>query len=153
MGIDGIPSVGNLDNDTWNDTRAMSAAGIILPSFTHETDNSTAIEYSIDSAYFNTWMSNLQANNIKISPFINWYETGANTNDTKFTENPFGNALLNFTVAHTDGYPALVEVNLPYTSSYSVKNSAGNTIPFAQAPDGKTEFYVNDGDTYTITNG
>ena len=152
MGTDGIPTVGNLDDDSWNATSAMSAAGIIIPSFTHETDVSPAIEYSIDYSYFQTWVANLQANGITISPLTDWYKAGANSHDASFTENTFGSALLNFT-AHTNGYPALVEVSLPYTSSYSIRDSTGSSVSFRSAPDGNTEFYVTNGYTYTITSG
>jgi hypothetical protein len=150
MGTDGVPVVGSLDDDSWKVTSVLSAAGIIVPTFTHQTDVTPAITYSISPSYFQTWVSNLQANNITISPFIDWYKTGANTNDATFTENPFGNTLINFT-AHTDGYPALVEVNLPYTSWYSVRDSTGSSVSFRSAPDGNTEFYVTNGYTYTIT--
>jgi len=151
MGTQGVPEIASLDDDSWPVTSIMSARGIVIPSFTHQTDVTPAITYSISPSNFRTWVGNLQANNITISPYIDWYKTAANTHDATFTLNPSCTALADFT-AHTNGYPALVEVNLPYTSSYSVKDSTGSFVSFRSASDGNTAFYVNNGYTYTISN-
>ena len=88
---------------------------------------------------------------MKISPYINWYKTGANTYDSTFTENTDVPAVLNFT-AHTNGYPAYVYVDLPSASGYHVYNiTSGKTeVSYTAALDGNIQFYVDDGSTYYI---
>ena len=150
MGEAELGSIGNLYNTTWPFWANVSRGGITFRSFTHKTDISPAELYSIDPSKFQTWVDNYADKGMKISPYIAWYKTGANSHDAAFTKNPDPKTVLNFTV-HTNGYPAYVYVNLPYASGYKAYNTMGPTeVSRVQAPDGNIQFYVDDGLTYYI---
>jgi hypothetical protein len=143
-------NIANLQNSTYPFWADASAAGITTRTFTHEIDVDPAIAYSIDPAKFNDWVDNYTTNNMTISPFINWYKTGENTNSATFTESIDHSAILKFT-AHTNGYPAFVEIDHPYNATHYITNSTVNaTVPFEESPDGNMQFYVSDGITYIV---
>jgi hypothetical protein len=153
MGTSQYTNIGNLDNATWPFWNNASIAGISIPSFTHRTDIDPAVTYSIDTSKFLAWEARYRSSGMKITSFIDWYKTGENQKSATFTENTFlPGELENFT-SHTNGYPALVEVDLTYSADNIVRNTTGAVVNSSSSPDGKTQFYVNNGDRYTIDDG
>ena len=152
MGVGELPNVPNLYEDPWPWWDAATQAGITIRAFTHQTDVARPIIYSIGPQHFATFLSRYHARGMTLTPFINWYKVGANTCDATFTENTDSSASLNFT-AHTNGYPARVEVDLPYADGNRVYNVSDgmSTVRCIEAIDGKMQFYVSDGSTYCIT--
>src|SRR5665647_22039 len=149
MGVGELPNVPNLYEDPWPWWDAATQAGITIRSFTHETDVDPPIIYSISPEHFAVFLSRYQSRGMTVTPFIDWYRVGANTNDATFTENADPAALLNFT-AHTNGYPAFVEVDLPYADGDHVYNVTGgmSNVSYTRAVDGMMRFYVGDDSTY-----
>jgi PKD repeat protein len=139
----------------WNWTRNASAAGGLAPAYTHETDLEPealgAGGAAISRSKFEAIVNNYANNTMHIIGFGVWYNIQRNTNDSTLTENALKPGdLANFT-AHTNGYPALVEVNVAYSSSLRAANISGGANPsIRQAPDGNVEFYVADGMTYAV---
>jgi len=151
-GVKSLPNIGNLENATWDGWwSTVQPSGIIYRSFTHQTDVSPAIAASIDPSKYNSFVTGYSAKNTIFVPFIDWWKMSTNTNDAAFIENTDPNALLNFT-AHTNGYPALVEVNITYNPAYTVRNvTDGTEVFFRNATDGNMAFYVSNGSTYYVT--
>jgi hypothetical protein len=151
MGQAELSNIGMLHNGTWPFWANVSKGGITFRSFVYKTDIDPAETWSIDTSKFNAWVDNYGNKGMKISPYINWYKTGANTYNAVFTENTDTPAVLNFT-ADTNGYPAYVYVDLPFASGYDLYNiTSGKTeVSYTAALDGNIQFYVDDGSTYYI---
>lgn len=149
MGINEFANMGNLDDTSWAMWSIASAGGLSVRAFTHRTDESPAIDYSIDSTYFNTFIQNFSTLGMKIVPYISWYKRSTNPGTAAITYTyPYDNSLLRFT-ATTNGYPCTVCIDVPYTKVYSICDQDDTSIPFTRSEDNTVLCSIPDG-TYSV---
>ena len=148
MGMDFIPNVNTLSNETWDWWSVSSEHGAISPCFTHETDNYPAVQYSIDPDLFETFVLNLNSNGIDLVDFSKWYYSSmaqtAVTDVLQSDENT-----LKFQLNTSGGYP--VNINVQTAISPSSLDCDGVSVPFDQTSDGIQFMSVGNG-TYTLKN-
>ncbi|AKB53000.1 cell surface protein (plasmid) [Methanosarcina barkeri MS] len=148
MGMDFIPNVNTLSNETWDWWSVSSAHGAISPCFTHETDNYPAVQYSIDPDLFKTFVLNLNSNGIDLVDFSKWYYSSmAQTATTDVLQSDENN--LKFQLNTSGGYS--VNINVRTTISPSSLDCDGVSVPFDQTSDGIQFMSVGNG-TYTLKN-
>jgi len=146
MGMAFIPNVNTLSNETWAWWSESSEHGAISPCFTHETDNSPADQYSISPDLFETFVTNLNSNNINLVDFSEWYYSSmAQTATTNVLQSDEDN--LKFQLNTSGGYP--VNINVQTTISPSSLVCDGVSVPFNQTSDGIQFMSIGNG-TYTL---
>ena len=146
MGMAFIPNVNTLSNETWAWWSESSEHGAISPCFTHETDNSPADQYSISPDLFETFVTNLNSNDINLVDFSEWYYSSmAQTATTKVLQSDEDN--LKFQLNTSGGYP--VNINVQTTISPSSLVCDGVSVPFSQTSDGIQFMSIGNG-TYTL---
>jgi len=148
MGMDFIPNVNTLSNETWDWWSVSSEHGAISPCFTHETDNYPAVQYSIDPDLFKTFVLNLNSNGIDLVDFSKWYYSSmAQTAITDVLQSDENN--LKFQLNTSGGYS--VNINVQTMISPSSLDFDGVSVPFNQTSDGIQFMSVGNG-TYTLKN-
>ena len=147
MGTGYISNIDTLTNATWAWWSEGSKHGAVCPCFTHETDNSPAIPYSIAPELFETFVTNLNSKGINLVGFSNWYYSSmAQTATTNILQSDANT--MKFQLNTTGGYP--VNMNVKTTISPSNLDCNGVSIPFEKTSDGIQFMSVGNG-TYTLT--
>jgi hypothetical protein len=127
-------SVGNLCDVYWTWWANASAAGMVYPTFTHQTDPDPAIMYSISMSNFETWLDNYAAAGVSIVPYYDYWTLAQNTYHTQVSDLSIENGkALSFTIDNIGGRSRLF-VAAPWTET--VRDSAGNEVPFEVVDDG-----------------
>jgi PKD repeat protein len=147
MGTGYISNIDTLSNATWAWWSEGSEHGAVCPCFTHETDNSPAISYSIAPELFETFVNNLNSKGINLVGFSNWYYSSmAQTATTNILQSDANT--MKFQLNTAGGYP--VNMNVKTTISPSNLDCNGVSIPFKKTSDGIQFTSVGNG-TYTLT--
>jgi phosphodiesterase/alkaline phosphatase D-like protein len=124
----GLSSIGNLGDNCWDFWSAASAAGIVIPSFSHQLDVTPAITWSISPANFSTYVSNYESHGVQIAGFREYWETAQNSYHTAISDVVSDPGVsLSFKVANTGGKSRLL-VNAPWASA--VTGSSGASVPY-----------------------
>ncbi len=124
----GLTNVGNLGENCWGFWSLVSAAGVVIPSFTHELDISPAIPYSISPDNFTIFVSNYADNGIEFVGFREYWEKAQNSYHTTVSglvSDP--GVSLSFTVANMGGQSRLL-VNAPWAAA--VLDGSGGHVPY-----------------------
>ncbi|MDD3138652.1 MAG: hypothetical protein PHX08_06745, partial [Lachnospiraceae bacterium] len=147
MGTGYISNIDTLTSATWAWWSEGSEHGAVCPCFTHQTDNSPAIPYSIDLDLFKTFVTNLNSKGINLVSFSKWYYSSmAQTATTNILQSDANT--MKFQLKTSGGYP--VNMNVQTVISPSKLDCNGVLIPFKQTSDGIQFTSVGNG-TYTIT--
>lgn len=145
----GLSAIANLGDNCWTFWNTASAAGIVVPSFSHELDVTPAINWSISAANFQTFVSNYHASGLRFVGFRQYWETAQNSYHTAISNvvsDP--GSSLSFTVRNMGGKSRLL-VNAPWASA--VGDGSGRSVPFEVSGSGIV-IEVGDG-TYTVSAG
>jgi hypothetical protein len=145
----GLSKVGNLCDDCWNFWSSVSAAGIVIPSFSHELDITPAITWSISAGNFSTFVSDYASNGIQVVGFREYWEKAQNsyhTDISNIVSEP--GVSLSFTVDNIGGKSRLL-VNAPWANV--VQDSSGGNVPYEVSGSGII-IEVEAGD-YTVAAG
>jgi hypothetical protein len=130
----GLSTIGNLDDRCWNFWSSTSAAGVVIPSFTHELDIAPAIPYSIGTGNFSSFLSNYASRSVQIVGFREYWEMAQNSYHTVISNvlsDP--GVSLGFTVANMGGKSRLL-VNAPWANV--VRDSSGGNVPYVVSGSG-----------------
>jgi hypothetical protein len=124
----GLPNIGNIDDATWGFWSSISAAGVAIPSFTHELDITPAIPYSISAGSFSSFLSNYASNGVQMVGYREYWEIAQNSYHTLIS-----NVLsepgvsLSFTVANMGGKSRLL-VSAPWANVF--RDSSGRSVSY-----------------------
>jgi hypothetical protein len=129
-------------------SKAVSA-GLVMPTFAHETDITPPGSYSISPADFNKWVNGYTASGIQITSFSDWYLTNLNSGDGQATNIQANDQTATFTMS-TNGARCFVNVDYHATAMTVVTDNGGGTVPYTVQPDGSISFWTQNGHTYTI---
>jgi PKD repeat protein len=123
-----LTNVSNLGDNCWNFWNSISAAGIVIPSFSHELDITPAITYSISPGNFSSFLSNYASNGVHIVGFREYWEIVQNSYHTAISNIVSDPGVsLSFTVANMGGKSRLL-VNAPWANV--VRDSSGGNVPY-----------------------
>lgn len=148
--IHGEKEVGNLYDDTWEWWEPASKAGMSYPVFSHQLDVEPAIKYSISRSKFREWVDNYYANNMTIVSFYEYNQISRNTYDASFEDLQYDENLLSFD-AHTNGFKALVNVNIPAGNDTQVYDTTlEKYLDYETEQDRSITFRVEDGHNYKV---
>jgi hypothetical protein len=149
-GVNGEFNVGNLDDqyiEWWN---RGCQAGIIHPVFTHRTDEDPAISWSISYSKFIDWIDTYNSKNIDLIPFGEWWKINSNTYQASFKFIKLKDNFIIFT-AHTNSYPALINVNIKADKDTEVYDETTECIVKWDIQNDKSiVFWIEDEHTYRI---
>lgn len=127
-------NVGNLDDANWPWWANASSAGMVYPTFTHETDPDPAISYSISYSKFEAWLDNYAAAGVSIVGYYEYWTLAQNTYHTQVTDlRAESGKSLSFTIDNIGGKSRLY-VAAPFAET--VRDSAGNEVPFKEVDGG-----------------
>lgn len=133
-GVHSITNVGNLCDSYWNWWDNASRAGITMPSFTHETDITPAITYSISPANFEIYVQNYRQHEMQICGFYHYWTIAQNTNHTIISDLTFEpDNVLSFSVTNIGGNSRLF-VAAPFVEM--VLDSNGDEVNFTTTEGG-----------------
>ncbi len=124
----GLNSIGNLGDNCWTFWKAASAAGIVIPSFSHQLDVTPAIDWSISGTNFRTWVANYAGHGVRTAGFREYWQMAQNSYHTSISgivSEP--GVSLSFTVDNMGGRSRLL-VNAPWASS--VRDGSGAMVAF-----------------------
>ena len=125
-----------------------SEHGFIIPAFTHETDISPAVLYSISYNNFTKLINNLKSLDIQLVPFYYYYSIILNSHNSYF-DNIITNKYSCTFTSHTNEGKALVDILYPINSSYYVFDQINGKLNYTKTGD-SLQLYVEDNHTYTI---
>ena len=124
----GLTSIGNLGDNCWTFWSKASAAGIVIPSFSHQLDVTPAITWSISPANFQTFVSNYASHGIQIIGFREYWQKAQNSYHTDISSVVSEPGVsLSFTVDNMGGKSRLL-VDAPWAEV--VRDGSGGTVPF-----------------------
>jgi PKD repeat protein len=130
----GLSSIVNLGDNCWTFWGIASAAGIVIPTFTHETDVTPAIVWSISPDNFLTYVSNYENRGVGFIGFREYWEKAQNSYHTAISNVVSDPGVsLSFTVANIGGKSRLL-VNAPWATA--VRDGSGASVPFEVAGSG-----------------
>lgn len=142
--------VGNLYDDTWEWWEPASKAGMAYPVFSHQLDVEPAMKYSISRSKFREWVDNYYANNMTIVSFYEYNQISRNTYDASFENLQYDENLLSFD-AHTNGFKALVNVNVPAGNGTQVYDTTlEKYLDYETEKDRSINFWVEDSHNYKV---
>ncbi|MHC1755120.1 MAG: hypothetical protein AB9861_06755 [Methanosarcina sp.] len=142
--------VGGLADGTWEWWEPASRAGMSYPVFSHQLDVEPAIKYSISRSKFRNWVDNYHSNNMTIVSFYEYNKIGRNTYDASFENLQYSEELLAFD-AHTNGAPALVNVNITAGNSTQVYDTTLDmSLDYETEQDRSITFRVEDKHNYKV---
>lgn len=150
-GVETEEIIGNLDDDTWPWWELASHTGMTHPVFTHQTDKSPAIKYSISPSKFKSWVDNCGSNNVSIVPFYDYNLINRNTHDAYF-DNISSDVNITKFEAHTNGYRSLINLNINAGNSACVyDNTTNRNLDFKVEADKSITFWVENNHTYNVS--
>ena len=121
-----------------------------IPVFTHELDRDPAIKYSISHSKFRTWVDNYYSNDIPVISFYEYNQVNRNTYDAYFDDIEYNKSRITFD-AHTNGYQALVNVNVTAGEDTQVyDDTTDKAIDYTLEKDKSINFWVENNHTYSI---
>ena len=133
-GVVGQVAVGNLCDDYWPWWASASAAGMVYPTFTHQTDPDPAGTYSISMSNYETWLDNYAAAGVSIVPYYDYWTLAQNTYHTEISDLMVDDGKsMSFTIDNIGGRSRLF-VAAPWTEI--VLDANGNDVPFEVVDDG-----------------
>ncbi|MBM4444686.1 MAG: PKD domain-containing protein [Chloroflexi bacterium] len=145
----GLSSIANLGDNCWTFWSTASAAGIVVPTFSHELDVTPAIVWSISADRFATYVSNYENRGVQIIGFREYWEKAQNSYHTAISNVVSDPGVsLSFTVANIGGKSRLL-VNAPWATG--VQDGSGGDVPFEVSASGIV-IEVEAGD-YTVAAG
>jgi PKD repeat protein len=124
----GLSSIYNLGDNCWTFWSIASAAGIVIPTFSHQLDVTPAIIWSISADKFSTYVSNYQNSGVDFVGFREYWEKAQNSYHTAISNvisDP--GVSLSFTVANISGKSRLL-VSAPWATA--VRDGSGGSVPF-----------------------
>ena len=134
VGVHSQANVGNLDDANWPWWANASAAGMVYPTFTHQTDPDPAITNSISYSKFEQWLDNYAAAGVSIVPYYDYWTLAQNTYHTQVSDLMVDDGkALSFTIDNIGGRSRLF-VAAPWTEK--VLDGDGNEVPFEAVDDG-----------------
>ena len=141
-------NVGNLDDENWPWWANASAAGMVYPTFTHETDPDPARAHSISYSKFEAWLDNYAAAGVRIVPYYDYWTLAQNTYHTQVSDLSIeeGKAL-SFTIDNLGGKSRLY-VAAPWAEK--VLDGDGNEIAW-ESVDGGIIMEVEAGEYQVMT--
>jgi hypothetical protein len=149
-GINAEKGIGSLEDSTWGWWESASKAGIITPVFTHELDREPAIKYSISSSKFRTWVDNYYSTDIPIVSFYEYNQVNRNTYDAYFDNLEYDESRITFD-AHTNGYRALVNVNMSAGEDIQAYDETlDKVLDYTLEKDNSINIWVENNHTYRI---
>jgi hypothetical protein len=149
VGVQMLNCVGNLWTDTMPWWMSATAAGLVMPAFTHETDINPPIPYSLNLIDFKKWVDGYTTSGIKITSFYDWYMTNLNTGDAQATNVISNGQAASFTMS-TNGARCYTNVNYHATISTVISDQSTGPITYTVEPDGSISFWTENGHSYTI---
>lgn len=108
-GVNYLPNVGNLDNNSWYWWYRSANNSVIYPTFTHRLDQKKAIKYSIDYSKFRHFIDVYTNKNIQMVGFEEYYKKNINQKEANITILEKNDSNMIFSVK-TNGYPCNVNV-------------------------------------------
>jgi hypothetical protein len=134
VGVHGQSNVGNLCDAVWTWWANASAAGMVYPTFTHQTDPDPAITFSISMSNYETWLDNYAAAGVRLVPWYDYWTIAQNTYHTQVSDLSIENGkALSFTIDNIGGSSRLF-VAAPFAEI--VVDGNGNEIPYEVVDDG-----------------
>jgi hypothetical protein len=134
IGVHGQKNVGNLCDAYWTWWANASAAGMVYPTFTHETDPDPAISYSISMSNYEAWLNNYAAAGVSIVPYYDYWTLAQNTYHTEISDLMVDDGKsMSFTLDNIGGRSRLF-VAAPFAEI--VVDGDGNEVPFEAVDDG-----------------
>lgn len=134
MGVHSQSNVGNLCDAYWTWWANASAAGMVYPTFTHQTDPDPAILFSISMSNYEAWLDNYAAAGVSIVPYYDYWTLAQNTYHTQVSDLSIENGKsMSFTLDNIGGRSRLF-VAAPWTEK--VLDGNGNEIPYEVVDDG-----------------
>ena len=149
FGTGAIPNVGNLWSDTMTWWSKAATAGLVMPTFVHETDITPPGPYSLSLADFKKWVNAYTASGIQITSFSDWYLTNLNAGDGQATNIVANDQTATFTMS-TNGARCYVNVNYHATALTVVTDQGAGSVPYTVQSDGSISFWTQNGHTYSI---
>jgi hypothetical protein len=149
-GINAEKGVGSLEDSTWGWWESASKAGIITPVFTHELDREPAIKYSISPSKFRAWVDNYYSTDTPIVSFYEYNQVNRNTYDAYFDNLDYNESRIRFD-AHTNGYRALVNVNMSAGEDIQAYDETlDKVLDYTLEKDNSINIWVENNHTYSI---
>ena len=112
----GLSSIDNLGDNCWTFWSIASAAGIVIPTFSHQLDVTPAINWSISADKFSTYVSNYESKGVHLVGFREYWEKAQNSYHTVISNVVSDPGVsLSFTVANIGGKSRLL-VNAPWAN-------------------------------------
>lgn len=130
----GLSNIGNLSDSCWGFWSSVSAAGIVIPSFTHELDITPALSYSISPGNFAAFLSNYATSGVRFVGFREYWDKAQNSYYTTISNvisDP--GVSLSFTVSNAAGRSRLL-VNAPWANV--VRDGSGANVTFEASGSG-----------------
>lgn len=133
-GVHGLNNVGNLCDNYWKWWDNASAAGIAMPSFTHETDSEPAISYSISIGNFTKYVERYNEHGMQIVGYHYYWAIAQNTVQSNVSGMIIENdSMLSFTLSNIGGKSRLL-IDADFVELILDEN--GNEIEFEVTADG-----------------
>ncbi len=141
-----LGNIANMSDNCWGFWSPVSAAGIVIPTFTHELDITPALSYSISPDNFTAFLSNYAASGVRFVGFREYWERAQNSYHTTIADVVSDPGVsLSFTVSNMGGVSRLL-VNAPWASV--VRDGSGGNVPFEASGSG---IVIEAGDgSYTV---
>jgi hypothetical protein len=146
-GVEWITNIGTLSNVTYDWWDAALNHSATTPVFTHRTDESQEVLYSIDPIKFRSFSDNCKNKKINVCGFVEYYKKGLAQNETNINISEFNATHLKFTLI-TNGYPCNVNVFTGFVSPEVYKN--GSEIP-SETVDGGITFKADGNAVYNVS--
>ncbi len=137
----GLSNIGNLGDNCWGFWSPVSAAGIVIPSFSHQLDVTPALLYSISADNFSTFLVNYAASGVRFVGFREYWEKAQNSyldtggaGHTAISDVLSDPGLsLSFTVSNPGGKSRLL-INAPWANV--VRDGSGSNVTFETSGSG-----------------
>ena len=149
FGVGAISNVGTLWTDTMNWWTNATAAGLVMPCFTHDTDLDPPGDYCLNLTNFHKWVDGYTASGIQITSFYDYYMTNLNAGAAQVTNVVANDQTATFTMT-TNGARCYVNVDYHASAATVVSDQTGGSIAYTIQPDGSISFWTLSGHTYTI---
>jgi hypothetical protein len=145
--VPGSSDITNLSIDYW--MGAAKSGVSTVPIYVHQTEiEPQESRSSVDASLFDSWLSNIIANDIRLTGYNEWYMINSNQLDATFS---YGAAGDNTTIAvNTNGHYANVLVKIKADDVIAVEHEK-QIVDYSTSPEGYIIFEVEDRGIYTIS--
>jgi hypothetical protein len=144
--LPGSHDIVNSNFDYW--LNAAESGVSTAPMYAHQTEIEPAVsQFSIDASKFDTWLSAIKTNGIKLVGYYKWYMINSNQMDAKFVTTVVGNETK--IKVDTNGYNSFVLLKIKADEVVSFKMS-GKSMEYSLSPQGYLIFEAVDGGEYAV---